>query len=229
MRDSWSWRVSGPQCPTGRPAPAHWWCSPFVVWVLASHSLPWDRRSVKAGPLGTWVQGKPEGGGRTAGELRAAGCGADGREPEPAGIARLPRQSPRPWQVPRRPASVVSVKQEDNSNSSPLLPPLSLRIPTVSCPACRRSNRQKEQPPREREWGAVPSCSGQTLRKQPPCFSTHSILHFWKICPWIRSVPQAGHAALGSLGVRSQPRSQAPALDSLDWAQGLFSDGTRAF
>ena len=170
---------------------------------------------MKAGPLGTWVQGKPEGGGRTAGELRAAGCGADGREPEPAGIARLPRQSPRPWQVPRRPASVVSVKQEDNSNSSPLLPPLSLRIPTVSCPACRRSNRQKEQPPREREWGAVPSCSGQTLRKQPPCFSTHSILHFWKICPWIRSVPQAGHAALGSLGVRSQPRSQAPALDPL--------------
>ena len=143
-----------------------------------------------------------------------------------AGITRLLCQSLRPWQVPRRPASVFSVKQEDNSNSNHLLPLLSLRIPTVSFPACRRSNRQKEQPPREREWGAVPSCSGQTLRKQPPCFSTHSILHFWKICPWICSVPRAGHATLGSLGVRSQPRSQAPALESLDWAQGLFSDVT---
>ena len=33
------------------------------------------------------------------------------------------------------------------------------------------SNRRKDQPPRERERGAVPRCPGHTLRKQPPRFS----------------------------------------------------------
>ena len=47
---------------------------------------------MKAGPLGTWVQVKPEAGGRTAGEPRVAGCRVDGREPEPCGYhtAALP-------------------------------------------------------------------------------------------------------------------------------------------
>ena len=93
---------------------------------------------------------------------------------------------------------------------------------------------QKEQwregtAPSGGERGAGLSCSGQTLRKQPPHICARSISHFWKIRPWIRRVPRAGGSALGSLGVRSQPRSQAPALGSLDWAQGLFSDGTESF
>lgn len=109
-----------------------------------------------------------------------------------------------PGRSPGLPASIFSVKQEDNRDSNHLRPLLGLRIPTVSRPACRRGNRRKDQPPREREWGAVPRCPGHTLRKQPPRFSAHSVLHFWKIHPWIHNVPRAGRAALGSLGVRSQ-------------------------
>lgn len=93
---------------------------------------------------------------------------------------------------------------------------------------------QKEQSregtaPSAGEWGALLSCSGQTLGKQPPRISARSVSHLWKIRPWIRRVPPAGGTALGSLGVRSQPCSQAPALGPLDWAQGLFSDGTESF
>ena len=178
-----------------------------------------------------------------------------------------------PGRSPGLPASIFSVKQDDNRDSNHLRPLLSLRIPTVSCPACRRGNRQKDQPPRERERGAVPHCPGHTLRKQqtegpapsgagagccsplprthsqeatdrrtsplgsgsgvlfPAAQGTlsgsnrpaspHSVLHFWKIHPWIHNGPRAGRATLSSLGMRSQP-----ALESLHWVQGLFSDGT---
>lgn len=93
---------------------------------------------------------------------------------------------------------------------------------------------QKEQSregtaPAGGEGGAVLSCSGQTLRKQLPRISTCSVPHFWKISPWIPRVPRAGRTPLSSLGVGSQPCSQALPLESLDWAQGLFSDGTECF
>ena len=66
---------------------------------------------------------------------------------------RAPRGCPTracdPGESPGHPASVFSVKQEDKSDSNHVPPLLSLRTPTGSCPACRKSSGEKEEPPQE--------------------------------------------------------------------------------
>lgn len=138
------------------------WC-----WSV---SPPRDRSSVKGGT--PWAPGSKSSqrvvaGWQVSREWPDAGVAAESLSVRvswlPAGACNLagPLDSLPPFSLS---------KQEDNRDSNHLRPLLSLRIPTVSRPACRRGNRRKDHPPSGGRGVGVlfPAVQERTLRKQPP-------------------------------------------------------------